>query len=133
MVLQKESTVSRSTIEAEYRSLANAMIEVIWIQSLLHELRIPKFREPILWWDNVSTVAFSANSVFHSRLKHFGLDLYFVRERVMDRRLVANHVPSSEQVAVCLTKPLSATNFNKLRTKLTVEPPYEFHGKCQSS
>ena len=35
---KKQSTVSRSSTEAEYRALAHATSEVIWIQSLLAEL-----------------------------------------------------------------------------------------------
>lgn len=70
--------------------------------------------------------------MFHSRSKHFELDLHFVRERVMDKRLIVNHVPSSEQVADILIKPLSTISFNKLRMKLTVEHLAEFQGKYQS-
>lgn len=35
---KKQQTVSRSSTEAEYRSLSSATTEVIWIQSLLKEL-----------------------------------------------------------------------------------------------
>lgn len=85
---KKQHTVSCSSTEAGYRSLASATTEVIWIQLLLQELRSPLFREPILWCDNLSTVALSANPVSHSRSKHFDLDFHFVRERVMEKRLV---------------------------------------------
>lgn len=119
---KKQTTVSRSSTEAEYRSLANLTTEVIWIQTLLQELRVPLSQKPILWCDNLSTVALSANPVFHSLSKHFELDLHFVRERVIDRRIEVNHVPSYEQVADILTKPLSLDNFLKFRRKLTIEP-----------
>lgn len=68
---KKQQTVCRSNTESKYRSLANATAEVIWIQSLLCELRIPLVREPLIWCDNISTVALSADLVFHSRSKHF--------------------------------------------------------------
>lgn len=61
---KKQHTISRSSIEAEYKSLANATTDVIWIQSLLQELRIPMVREPLLWCDNLSTVALPANWSF---------------------------------------------------------------------
>ena len=38
---RKQATVARSSTEAEYKALANATAEVIWIQTLLAELRIP--------------------------------------------------------------------------------------------
>lgn len=46
---KKQHTVSRSSTEAEYRSLANGTAEIVWIQSLLQELWIPLFCEPLLW------------------------------------------------------------------------------------
>lgn len=37
---KKQSTISRSSIEAEYRSVATSVADLIWIQSLLRELRV---------------------------------------------------------------------------------------------
>ena len=37
---RKQATVSRSSTEAEYKALANATAEVMWIQTLLYELGI---------------------------------------------------------------------------------------------
>jgi hypothetical protein len=40
---RKQATVSRSSTEAEYKSLANATAEVMWVQSLLKEMSISSF------------------------------------------------------------------------------------------
>jgi hypothetical protein len=37
---KKQATVSRSSTEAEYKSVANATAKVIWLQSLLAELGV---------------------------------------------------------------------------------------------
>ena len=37
---RKQATVSRSSTEAEYMSMANATAEIIWIQTLLKELGV---------------------------------------------------------------------------------------------
>jgi histone deacetylase 1/2 len=50
---RKQSTVSRSSTESEYKALANAIAELIWVQSLLQELRISQARPPVLWCDNI--------------------------------------------------------------------------------
>jgi TorA maturation chaperone TorD len=37
---RKQATVSRSSTEAEYKTLANVTVEMIWVQSLLKELGV---------------------------------------------------------------------------------------------
>ncbi|RVW78272.1 Retrovirus-related Pol polyprotein from transposon RE1 [Vitis vinifera] len=117
---KKQHTISRSSTKAEYRSLASLTSEMLWLQSLLSELQTKMTMVPVIWCDNISTVSLSTNPVLHSRTKHMELDLYFVREKVMERKLVVNHVPTEDQVADVFTKPLSFRFFDKLREKLTV-------------
>jgi hypothetical protein len=38
---RKQATVSQSSTEAEYKAMANATAEVMWVQKLLEELQIP--------------------------------------------------------------------------------------------
>ena len=47
---------------AEYRSLAQATAEVMWIQTLLTELSIP-FTNPAVFCDNQSVVAITHNPI----------------------------------------------------------------------
>ena len=52
MNAKKQATVSRSSTEAEYKSLANATAEVMWIETLLDELGIGRSHVSQLWGDN---------------------------------------------------------------------------------
>jgi hypothetical protein len=74
--------VSRFSTEAEYKSLANATTEVMWIQTLLDELGASQSNVAVLWCDNIGAMYLSANPVFHARTKHIEVDYHFVRERV---------------------------------------------------
>jgi histone deacetylase 1/2 len=78
---RKQATVSRSSTEAEYKSLANATAEVMWVQKLLDELGIPRPKAACLWCDNIGAKYLSANPVFHTRTKHIEIDYHFMRER----------------------------------------------------
>ena len=54
---RKQATMSRSSIEAEYKSLANATVEIIWLETLLNELGINHRRVSCLWCDNLGAIS----------------------------------------------------------------------------
>jgi hypothetical protein len=116
---KKQSTVARSSTKAEYRSLAMASAELVWLRSLLHELGY-KSSPPILWCDNLGVAFLASNPVFHARTKHIELDYHFVREQVAAGNIHVRFVCSKDQLADTLTKLLSTLRFNELRHKLNV-------------
>jgi histone deacetylase 1/2 len=117
---KKQSTVSRSSTEAEYKSVANATAEVIWVQSLLNELGVKLTQKPCLWCDNLGATYLSANPVFHARAKHIEIDFHFVRERVLKRQLEVRFISSRDQVADGFTKPLSIRAFEDFKHNLNL-------------
>jgi Reverse transcriptase (RNA-dependent DNA polymerase) len=50
---KKQPTVSKSSTEAEYRSLALCTQEVMWLEQILKEIGISQTHKPILWCDNI--------------------------------------------------------------------------------
>jgi len=117
---RKQATVSRSSTEAEYKSLANATAEMIWVQKLLSELRIPHAPTALLWCDNLGATYLSANPVFHARTKHIEIDYHFVRERVASKLLDIRFVSSSDQVADGFTKALPRVKLLDFRNNLNL-------------
>jgi hypothetical protein len=117
---RKQPTVSHSSTEAEYKAVANATTEVIWIQVLLCELGISQPRPPSLWCDNIGATYLSANPIFHRRTKHVEVDYHFVQERVASRRLEVRFISSKDQIAGIMTKPMSVTAFSNLRHNLNL-------------
>lgn len=124
---RKQTLVAKSSVEAEYRSLALAASEVLWLQSLLQELQVT-VPAPVIYCDNQSTVALSHNPILHNRTKHMELDIFFVREKVLNKSLTVSYIPAQLQVADILTKPLSKQLFYRFRDKLRVLGTVELVG-----
>ncbi|WVZ83566.1 hypothetical protein U9M48_030698 [Paspalum notatum var. saurae] len=108
---KRQNSVSRSSAEAEYCAVANA---------LLQELHSPPRRATSVYCDNISAVYMSSNPVQHQRTRHIEIDLYFVRERVSFGDLRVLHVPTSSQYADIFTKGLPSSVFLEFRSSLNV-------------
>ena len=111
----------RSSAEAEYRTVANAVAEVSWLRQLLAELLAPVSHAALVYCDNISTVYMSSNPVQHQRTKHVEIDLHFVRERVATGAVRVTHVPTSSQYADIVTKGLPSSVFADFRSSLNVQ------------
>ncbi|KAD7117271.1 hypothetical protein E3N88_04539 [Mikania micrantha] len=119
---RKQKTVSRSSIESEYKALADTVSELTWLQTLLQELRVPMSSIPTFWCDNLGATYLSANPVFHARTKHVEVDFHFVREKVAQGKLSVQFISTNDQIADVFTKPLSSQRFLSMRSKLQVAP-----------
>jgi hypothetical protein len=118
---KKQATVSRSSTESEYKALANATAEVMWIQTLLKELKVASLPVARLWCDNMGAKYLASNPVFHARTKHIEVDFHFVRERVNNKLLQIDFVPSEDQVvADGFTKALSVHKLENFKYHLNL-------------
>jgi histone deacetylase 1/2 len=114
---KKQLVISRPSTEAEYRSLALATSEILWIQSLHTELGI-SYSSPTIHFDNMSTISLAHNPILHARTKHMELDHFFVREKVLQKLLRVVLIPGHLQCADVLTKALPPIKFEEFRSKL---------------
>lgn len=87
---KKQRSVSCSSTESEYRSLANSAAKII--RHLLCDLKIKIPRAPLLKCDNLSALTLASNPVFHSKIKHLDNDFHFVHERVQYNDLNLEYV-----------------------------------------
>nr|KYP36109.1 Retrovirus-related Pol polyprotein from transposon TNT 1-94 [Cajanus cajan] len=124
---KKQTTVSRSSSEAEYRALASATCELQWIIYLLRDLHISLSQISLLYCDNTSALHIAANPVFHERTKHLDIDCHIVREKTQAGLMKLLPVPSAKQLADIFTKALPPhafkLNLSKLQLQNIFAPP----------
>jgi len=117
-----QNTISRSSAEAEYRVVANAVAEASWLRQLLAQLHTPQPHATLVYCDNISTIYMSSNPVQHQCTKLIEIDLHFVRERVDLSVVCVLHVPTTSQFADNFTKVLPASVFTEFWSSLNVRP-----------
>lgn len=115
---KKQSVVSRSSAEAEYRAMANATCELVWIKQLLEELKFCNVTPMKLICDNQAAMHIASNPVFHERTKHIEIDCHFVREKILDGTIVTKFAFSNDQLADVFTKSLRGPQVESICNKL---------------
>lgn len=115
---KKQKTVSRSSCEAEYRSLAATVCELLWISYILRDLNV-QFKTPIgLWCDNKSAIHITKNPIFHERTKHLDIDCHLVRDQYKLGFITPQHVSTNKQLTDLFTKGLCNPQFQFLLSKM---------------
>lgn len=115
---KKQHTVSRSSSEAEYRSMADTTCELIWLDSLLRDLHCTTAGTAKLFCDNQSALHIASNPVYHERTKHIEIDCHVVRESIQSGFLKTMHIKSEHQLADILTKAVQPAVFKHLLLKM---------------
>lgn len=118
---KKQSSVSRSSIKAEYKALANCATDVFWIRSVLNDLHVYLNLPLSLHCDNLSTLALDTNPVFHTRIKHLDTNYHFIRERVQKKDISVHS--TDDQVVDVHTKGLHILVFVKHCINLNLGHP----------
>ncbi|XP_015167399.1 uncharacterized protein [Solanum tuberosum] len=115
---KKQETVSKSSTEAEFRSMATCSTEITWLLSLYKELGVCINLHVHMMCDSKAAIQIAANPIFHERTKHIDIDCHFVMERICQGKLKTEHVNIKHQLADLLTKWLGNEQHNWLISRL---------------
>lgn len=69
---------------------------------------------------SLSVIAMTSNPIFHARTKHVEIDYHFIREKVLNKQLLVQHIGTLVQIADVFTKALPEARFQFLKSKLMV-------------
>ncbi|GKC19167.1 copia protein [Tanacetum coccineum] len=113
----KQTALAISTTEAEYVSAGKACQQALWMKQALIDYDVQLDDVPIMC-DNKGAIDLSKNPVQYSRTKHIEIRHHFLRDNVQKGHILIEKVPSVDNIADILTKPLKRELFNYLRLGL---------------
>lgn len=119
---KKQPTVALSSTESEYMALSEITKEAIWIRKFLSSLGYNLDTPAIIMEDNQGAIELAKNPVHHARTKHIDIRHHFVREKLLTSEIDLIYVPTNEQIADALTKPLVRDKFEKLCRQMGLIP-----------
>ncbi|GKB03969.1 hypothetical protein Tco_0832112 [Tanacetum coccineum] len=114
---KKQTSLTISTIEAEYVSAGKACQQALWMKLALKNFDVRLDNIPITC-DNKGAINLSKNPIQHSRTKHIEIRHHFLRDNVQKWNIAIEKVSSKDNIADILTKPLKRDPFNYLRLGL---------------
>lgn len=100
---QKQPVVARSITEAEFRSMAHGICELLWLKSLFIELIMINDNPPKLYCDYKATISIAYNCVQHDKRKHVEVNKHSIKEK-LGGLICAIFFPIEKQLADVLTK-----------------------------
>ena len=115
---KKQTVVSRSSTEAEYRALADTTSELLWLRWLFQDMGVSSAFATLLFCDNHSALQIAHNDVFHERTKHIEIDCHLVRHHVLQGTIHLVPISSQSQIADIFTKSHPLRRFQDLVHKL---------------
>ena len=117
---KKQTTVAKSSTEAEYVALSSATQEAVWLRSLMGDLGRQMDAPINVYEDNQGAIELAKNAKYHNRTKHIDICHHFVRERVVSNEIQVIYCPTGDMIADIMTKGLAKLTFEKLRDLLGV-------------
>ena len=79
---RKQSTVAKSSSEAEYVALISATQEAVWLRRLMKDIGRQMGAPTTIYEDNQGAIELAKNAKCHNRTEHIDICHHFVSERV---------------------------------------------------
>ncbi|CAL1376492.1 unnamed protein product [Linum trigynum] len=127
---KKQDRVSKSSTEAEYRSMSEVSSELVWLQRLLMDLGVNCTTPMRLFGDNTSAIRIANNPVLHDRTKHIETHVHYIRQLIQEGVIQLSYLSTEDQTADLLTKAVGTSRHWYLSHKLMLRQHHQFEGGC---
>jgi hypothetical protein len=114
---RKQSLISISTAKAEYIVAGSCCTQLLWMKKQLCDYGFTE-DTMIINCDNTSAINISKNPVQHSRTKHIDIRHHFLRDLVEFEVVSLSFIPTDNQLADILTKPLDVESLSPFKKPL---------------
>ncbi|KAG9033869.1 hypothetical protein FS837_002326, partial [Tulasnella sp. UAMH 9824] len=126
---RKQEVTALSSVEAEYMASTETAKQAQWLYKLFEELNFTYESIPV-YIDNKGALALHDNPTNHRQTRHIQTRWHFVVEAIENGFIKTFYIPSGEQVADILTKPLGTILFERHRTSLGLINKCFDKGEC---
>lgn len=103
---KRQKTVALSTTEAEYMALSSAVQEALWLKQLIYEISMEKVVIKV-HCDNKGAIDIAKNNITSQRSKHIDIRHHFLRDHVLNKKVVLEYTCTEKMPADVFTKPLT--------------------------
>ena len=114
-VSKKQVSIAMSSTEAEIMAASLAALEAVFLRGILKEMQALQADPTVIGVDNQGAIALSKNYLSNSRTKHIERRHLKVRELVAELQVKTEFLPTEDNPADMMTKPLGRTKFEKFR------------------
>lgn len=112
---RKQDIVTLSSAESEYVALAETNKEVTWLREVIKCFGIDTSTPITIFTDSQSCISMIRNQSFSNRTKHIDARYHYIRDQVTAGKIKLEYVPTAENLADILTKPLGRVKTEYLR------------------
>jgi hypothetical protein len=114
-ISKKQVSIALSSTEAEIMAASLAALEAVFLRGILSEMQCLQQQPTVIGVDNQGAVALAKNYVSNSRTKHIERRHLKIRELVEEMMVRPEFVPTDENPADLMSKPLGRAKFEKFR------------------
>ncbi len=88
----------------------------------------------VIYCDNISSILFANNPVYHTRTKHIEVHYHFIRKKVLAKEIDLIHVSIEDQIVDIFTKALGTYKLKKFQKMFGVlEVDLSLRGNVENS